>query len=488
MKQDFGIFLILVLILGSFTGIFVPHSSNVFAQVSSEKFPAWVKNNFIWYGENKISEDDLLNVLQFLIDEKILIVSSASRHGEDTEISDDGFFSEIKEKIKDTIKIVQDDPILDAVAKAAIDEIPFVGGLLVNLYDNSKGTPEDRTSQVLILLKNYENMNEKRLKQEFEKLEENKQEIFKNRDYLEQLVSDTSLILQDTSELKDRHDKAEAERKTILEQQKVIMIALGIEPTLKLEKEINIPHEQLQKIEDQNKEIVRLNKLIEELTNEAPKIDIDYSLHLANTYAYAGEPQEAIKIYDKILEIEPHNPNALEGRKLVYTNQFLTEEIVEMDSRILLSQGTLKVHPGWTEPLDHIDDGSTITYSVWEGNTLEITYDLKDALPNESYYLSIYTFHGKDGESCISEFGKNLVKCKLKWGVWKTSFSFGPGPDAQLKTDSNGDGKKTIQIHDIAPGTYEMAFPLYYIIGENTPKTAYNTEENYGIGEKITFP
>jgi len=39
---------------------------------STSKIPDWVRNIFIWYGEDMIEEDDLINALQFLIQEGII--------------------------------------------------------------------------------------------------------------------------------------------------------------------------------------------------------------------------------------------------------------------------------------------------------------------------------------------------------------------------------------------------------------------------------
>ncbi|GEM_PF-4248443 len=41
---------------------------------STSKIPDWVKSIFLWYGQDVISEDQLLNAIKYLIDEKILIV------------------------------------------------------------------------------------------------------------------------------------------------------------------------------------------------------------------------------------------------------------------------------------------------------------------------------------------------------------------------------------------------------------------------------
>ena len=36
------------------------------------KIPDWVKNIFVWYGQDKVSEDELLNAIKYLITEKII--------------------------------------------------------------------------------------------------------------------------------------------------------------------------------------------------------------------------------------------------------------------------------------------------------------------------------------------------------------------------------------------------------------------------------
>ena len=40
------------------------------------KIPEWVRNIFVWYADDAISEKELLNAIQFLINEKIIIVES----------------------------------------------------------------------------------------------------------------------------------------------------------------------------------------------------------------------------------------------------------------------------------------------------------------------------------------------------------------------------------------------------------------------------
>ena len=40
----------------------------------TKKIPDWVKNIFLWYGQDQVSEDELLNAIKYLINEGILVV------------------------------------------------------------------------------------------------------------------------------------------------------------------------------------------------------------------------------------------------------------------------------------------------------------------------------------------------------------------------------------------------------------------------------
>ena len=42
------------------------------AQENIQKVPDWVRNIFIWYAEDKISEDELLNAIKFLVNQGII--------------------------------------------------------------------------------------------------------------------------------------------------------------------------------------------------------------------------------------------------------------------------------------------------------------------------------------------------------------------------------------------------------------------------------
>jgi len=48
--------------------------------VFGESIPDWVRNIFVWYGEEQIGEDELLNALQYLIESKIIITSESNQN------------------------------------------------------------------------------------------------------------------------------------------------------------------------------------------------------------------------------------------------------------------------------------------------------------------------------------------------------------------------------------------------------------------------
>jgi len=55
-------------------GFVIPNS---FAEES--KLPDWIKNIFVWYGQGQISENDLLNAITFLVENKIIQVDMANQ-------------------------------------------------------------------------------------------------------------------------------------------------------------------------------------------------------------------------------------------------------------------------------------------------------------------------------------------------------------------------------------------------------------------------
>ena len=42
------------------------------ADTPIQKIPEWVRNIFIWYAEEKVSEDELLNAIKYLVQQEII--------------------------------------------------------------------------------------------------------------------------------------------------------------------------------------------------------------------------------------------------------------------------------------------------------------------------------------------------------------------------------------------------------------------------------
>ena len=50
----------------------ITEGSEVVTQESMQKVPSWVRNIFIWYASEQISEDELLNAIKFLVNQEII--------------------------------------------------------------------------------------------------------------------------------------------------------------------------------------------------------------------------------------------------------------------------------------------------------------------------------------------------------------------------------------------------------------------------------
>jgi tRNA(Ser,Leu) C12 N-acetylase TAN1 len=41
-------------------------------EISEQKIPEWVRNIFVWYAQNQVSEDELLDAIKFLVQQDII--------------------------------------------------------------------------------------------------------------------------------------------------------------------------------------------------------------------------------------------------------------------------------------------------------------------------------------------------------------------------------------------------------------------------------
>lgn len=100
-------------------------------------------------------------------------------------------WEEIRGKLEDTLQYVKKHPILDPLARTAIESIPYVGTFLIKVYENAGGTEEDKSELILQILENIQSMTEQKFMEFTEKIDANRNEIVKNRQVLSELILET---------------------------------------------------------------------------------------------------------------------------------------------------------------------------------------------------------------------------------------------------------------------------------------------------------
>ena len=67
-----------MVLCGLFFSVLILFSSTFLIPIYGEeqKIPSWIRNIFMWYGQNQISEDDLINAIKYLIENKIIKIDS----------------------------------------------------------------------------------------------------------------------------------------------------------------------------------------------------------------------------------------------------------------------------------------------------------------------------------------------------------------------------------------------------------------------------
>src|SRR5579885_777544 len=68
--------LILIIIASLTVGITIGISFNAYAQTTSN--PTWLKKTALWWGQGQVSDDEFIKAIQWMIDNKILVVSQSS--------------------------------------------------------------------------------------------------------------------------------------------------------------------------------------------------------------------------------------------------------------------------------------------------------------------------------------------------------------------------------------------------------------------------
>ena len=84
-------------------------------------------------------------------------------------------------KVQDSVGRVKEHKVLNIVVREAIRNIPTVGSYLLEWYDNTGRSEQDKTKQILQFLDNLQQQNEEQFNRISEDLETNIKEIIESR-------------------------------------------------------------------------------------------------------------------------------------------------------------------------------------------------------------------------------------------------------------------------------------------------------------------
>lgn len=242
-------------------------------------------------------------------------------------------FKEIINTAKMAKEYVQKSSILNPLARGALKNIPVAGELLLEMWDQSAGSDEDKKEQILETLKTIENMNESTFENFKEKLNDNHDEILKNRDKLNQILFDTSQILDELKRAKE--ERMEITKKVtnvgvgvttidkniqlnqqmivqLVEQNRKIIEYFGIQNDVPWTVQDPIPNQQYEEIRKRDEQIAKLQAELKK-QNKALELNSDYILKDANVSYHAKNFEEAKKRYGQILEKDSDNAVALKN-------------------------------------------------------------------------------------------------------------------------------------------------------------------------------
>jgi len=106
------ILLVSFLVIILFTGSTLPVIS-----AQNQQLPEWVRNIFIWYGQEQISEDELLNAIEWLIEAKIIQVETTSIFKDEGDFYAD-YVAPKNTKYKQMESIIKEEKFVEGLAWA----------------------------------------------------------------------------------------------------------------------------------------------------------------------------------------------------------------------------------------------------------------------------------------------------------------------------------------------------------------------------------
>lgn len=358
MIKSFSTFFVITILIS--TTITYSTPTYVYAD---HQIPKWVKDNMKWYSEGLISEQDMINAIKFLLENKIISLEEKQIQ----ESTGGDWLSEIHGSLTSAVKQIQGNPTADLMVKSILPIIPVAGPLLANLYENASGSTSDKNAQILKILEEYQKMDEVQLQKAFSKLEENKELILTNQYKLDEVLVDTKLLKQGQEDILNELKQQRELLHTILAQNN---ISGQLDPS----KIGTLSQDAKNQLNEKENEIKQLKSQIEELTGERLKIDIESLEQLANSKLYAEDNDGAIQVYKEILETDERNFDALNGMGWAYVYKEEPKEAIKWFKQVL------EYHPNHLENNDtfeglgwaYLDDGDPTESVSWFDKAIEI--------------------------------------------------------------------------------------------------------------------
>jgi len=301
-------------------------------------------------------------------------------------------WSEVLSFAKQAKELIQNSSMLNPLARGAIKSIPIAGEILLEIWDNSADTAEDKSEQILETLTTIERMNENTFQTFCQKMDENRIEILRNRDKLNQILFETSLILDKIEKMDEKVDvvgsdvlKNQNKLDDVLKNQEIILNSLHIEKKISVENIVTKEYDE--KIEKLRIEKERLSWELEK-SNRKPSINTTLTLREANFFYYAKKIDQAIKLYDIILKENSNNVYALNNKGLALSRLDKHEEAMTWYDKAL-EIDTINVSILNNKGLAFYNLGKYQEAMTWYDKALEIDTNNVNALYNKSCCCSL---------------------------------------------------------------------------------------------------
>ena len=109
---------------------------------------------------------------------------------ETQENSNYGFWTDVKNRVNSAIEVINENTVIDAFSKSAINSIPVVGVIFVKLYEKSLLNDEQKTQQLLNIFNSINQFDEDGIEEFCRILQKYRTEIIDDSQYLQKLSDD----------------------------------------------------------------------------------------------------------------------------------------------------------------------------------------------------------------------------------------------------------------------------------------------------------